>query len=138
VQAVPLVVSAAVAQLLFGDFKLAVAVPLAIGSLPGVYLGARISSRIRSGPIRPILGVVLVASGLKLLDASNVTMLVTIGVIVVALPPLWIASRRSLGLPALPPRQQLSISPREVRPPDDEAEPSSVTRLAAAPGIEQG
>jgi uncharacterized protein len=71
VQAVPLVGSAAVAHILFGDVHFSLTGSLLIGSLPAVYLGARISSRAPDGLIRPVLAVVLVASGLKLLGTPN-------------------------------------------------------------------
>jgi uncharacterized membrane protein YfcA len=45
VQAIPLVASAAIAHLLFGDFQLDLTTSVLIGSIPGVYLGARLSSR---------------------------------------------------------------------------------------------
>jgi uncharacterized membrane protein YfcA len=71
VQAIPLVGSAALGHLLFGDFRLGVTASLLLGSLPGVYLGARVSSRAPDGLIRPVLVLVLTLSGLKLLGASN-------------------------------------------------------------------
>jgi len=71
VQAIPLVGSAALGHLLFGDFRLGVTASLLLGSLPGVYVGARISSRAPDALIRPILVFVLTLSGLKLLGASN-------------------------------------------------------------------
>ncbi|MEV4186162.1 sulfite exporter TauE/SafE family protein [Streptosporangium canum] len=71
VQAVPLVVSAALGHLLFGDFQLDVTASLLAGSIPGVYLGARISSRAPGGIIRALLAVVLLASALKLLGVGN-------------------------------------------------------------------
>jgi uncharacterized membrane protein YfcA len=71
VQAVPLVSAAAVGHLLFGDFQMDLTVSLLIGSIPGVYLGARISSRAPGGLIRAMLAIVLLASALKLLDVSN-------------------------------------------------------------------
>lgn len=100
VQAVPLVVSAAIAHLLFGDFRLELALPLLLGALPGVFLGAQMSSRLPGGLVRRALTLVLVASGLKLLDLSNMAMVVTLAAVVVAGPPLWIWVRRSHGLPA--------------------------------------
>ena len=39
--------------------------------MPGVYAGAHVSSRAPDGLIRPVLIVVLAASGMKLLKASN-------------------------------------------------------------------
>ncbi|GAA1582234.1 sulfite exporter TauE/SafE family protein [Actinomadura kijaniata] len=65
-QAVPLVMSAALGHVLFGDFRMEVTAALLVGSVPGVYLGSRISSRARSGLIRPALAFVLVASSLKM------------------------------------------------------------------------
>lgn len=71
VQAVPLVASAALGHLLFGDFQLALTTSLLLGSIPGVYVGARLSSRAPDHAIRPVLVAVLVASALKLLDAPT-------------------------------------------------------------------
>jgi hypothetical protein len=71
VQAVPLVASAALGHLLFGDFQLALTTSLLLGSIPGVYAGARLSSRAPDHAIRPVLVAVLVASALKLLDAPT-------------------------------------------------------------------
>src|SRR5438094_1644778 len=64
VQAIPLVASAAFGHLLFGDFKLALTTSLLIGSIPGVYVGARVSSRAPAGIVRRALVFVLFASGL--------------------------------------------------------------------------
>jgi uncharacterized protein len=71
VQAVPLVASAALGHLLFGDFKLDVTLSLLVGSIPGVYLGARVSAQAPGGIIRALLAVVLLASALKLLGVGN-------------------------------------------------------------------
>ena len=71
VQAVPLVASAAFGHILFGDFQLGLTSSLLIGSIPGVYLGARASAKASDTLIRPALVLVLVLSGLKLLGASN-------------------------------------------------------------------
>jgi uncharacterized membrane protein YfcA len=71
VQAVPLVASAALGHLLFGDVRLGLTTSLLIGALPGVYLGARVSSRADDRFIRPVLVAVLAASALKLLDVPT-------------------------------------------------------------------
>jgi hypothetical protein len=71
VQAVPLVASAALGHLLFGDFQLALTASLLVGCIPGVYAGARLSSRAPSHAIRPVLVGVLVGSALKLLGAPS-------------------------------------------------------------------
>ena len=67
VQAVPLVGSAALGHLLFGDVHLDVTGSLLLGALPGVYAGARLSSAAPDRLIRPVLAMVLVISGWKLL-----------------------------------------------------------------------
>jgi uncharacterized membrane protein YfcA len=89
VQAIPLVSSAALAHILFGDFQLSLTASVLLGSVPGVYLGARVSSRTSDSVIRPALLFVLVASALKLLDVPTVAL----GLILLALPvmglPLW-------------------------------------------------
>jgi len=81
VQAVPLVASAALAHLLFGDFHLGVTASILVGSLPGIYIGARFSSRASDRVIRPLLVVVLVASASKLLGASDLVVGVLTGLL---------------------------------------------------------
>ncbi|HVV52445.1 MAG TPA: sulfite exporter TauE/SafE family protein [Polyangia bacterium] len=76
VQAVPLVASAAIGHLLFGNFKLGLTVSILIGSIPGVFVGARFSSRAPDYVIRPSLAIVLLLSGLKLVGASNLILAV--------------------------------------------------------------
>ena len=58
----------------------AIAGALMVGAIPGVFIGARISSRAPDAIIRPILVVVLFASGAKLLDAPNEWILGFLGV----------------------------------------------------------
>ncbi len=67
VQAVPLVASATVGHLLFGHVNFHLATSVLVGALPGVYLGARLSSKAPDRVVRPVLATVLVASGVKLL-----------------------------------------------------------------------
>ncbi|HET6283393.1 MAG TPA: sulfite exporter TauE/SafE family protein [Polyangia bacterium] len=80
VQAVPLVTSAAIGHLLFGSFQLGLTVSILIGAIPGVLVGARLSSRAPDHVIRPALAVVLLASGLKLLGLPNVVLAVVVPV----------------------------------------------------------
>jgi hypothetical protein len=80
VQAIPLVAAAALGHLLFGDVQLTLTGALLVGGIPGTYLGARLSSRAPDHIIRPVLMAVLLISGLKLLGASNASLLVTAGI----------------------------------------------------------
>jgi hypothetical protein len=89
VQAVPLVASASVGHLLFGDFRLDLTLSLLIGALPGVYLGAKVSSSAPGGIVRRALVVVLLASGLKLLEADAVTIVLVLAAVAVLGPLLW-------------------------------------------------
>jgi uncharacterized membrane protein YfcA len=89
VQAVPLVVSAALGHLLFGDFRLDLTLSLLIGSIPGVYLGARVSSRAPGGLIRAMLAVVLLASALKLLGVADLVTLAVVAVLALAMVIGW-------------------------------------------------
>ncbi|MBO3750762.1 sulfite exporter TauE/SafE family protein [Streptosporangiaceae bacterium NEAU-GS5] len=98
-QAVPLVMSAALGHILFGDFKLDLTVSLLIGSIPGVYLGARVSSRAPGHIIRPILCVVLLASALKLLGVGNIAMLWIVAAASIAAAIGWSAVRTRVSTP---------------------------------------
>ena len=71
VQAVPLVASAALGHIFFGDFKLALTASILVGAIPGVFMGAQLSARAPDHIIRPALIIVLLASSSKLLGASN-------------------------------------------------------------------
>jgi uncharacterized protein len=71
VQAVPLVASAALAHILFGDFSLGLTLSILVGSIPGVFLGAQMSSRSPDALVRKALIFVLLASGLKLVNVGT-------------------------------------------------------------------
>jgi uncharacterized membrane protein YfcA len=100
VQAVPLVGAAALGHAIFGEVQLGLTVGLLVGAIPGVWLGARLSSRAPQMVVRRALALVLIASGLKLLDASNGQLLAALLIVGIAGPLLWMAARRTVGLPA--------------------------------------
>jgi len=80
VQAIPLVASAALGHALFGNFQLALTASILMGSIPGVFIGAQLSSRARDAVIRPALIVVLLASSMKLLGSGNALLALVIAV----------------------------------------------------------
>lgn len=96
VQAIPLVGSATLSHALFGHVDVSLTGSLLIGSLPGVYLGARVSSRAPDVIIRPALVVILLASALKLLDFSNAALGTSLLLLVLVGAPLWGATDASL------------------------------------------
>ncbi|WP_458113669.1 sulfite exporter TauE/SafE family protein [Arthrobacter sp. R1-13] len=114
VQAVPLVAAAAVSHSLFGELSLELTLPLILGSVPGVFLGAQLSSRLNGGFIRRALAVVLFASGLKMLGVETLPTAIFLAVAVLVAPLVWMAIRRSKGFPALATsemRQRRSAAP---------------------------
>lgn len=95
VQAVPLVLAAAIGHLVWGEFELGLTSSLLVGSVPGVIIGAQISSRAPDRFIRPVLVLVLALTGLKLLDVPNEVLLVILVVALVA-SGVTTATRRPL------------------------------------------
>ena len=101
VQAVPLVASAAIGHIIFGDFQMDLTASLLLGSIPGVWLGAHLSARAPGGVVRRALGFVLLASALKLLNVSNRTTGLILLIVAIVAPLLWMIVRRRHGFPAL-------------------------------------
>jgi uncharacterized membrane protein YfcA len=92
VQAIPLVASAAIGHLLFGEVKLSITASLLLGAVPAVYLGARLSAQAPSAATRPIIAGVLTASALALLKVS-VSVLIPVAALVAL--GVWLLSRSS-------------------------------------------
>ncbi|MFL5796336.1 MAG: sulfite exporter TauE/SafE family protein [Actinomycetota bacterium] len=89
VQAVPLVGAAAFGHILFGDFALGLTFSMLLGSIPGVYVGARVSARAPDILIRKALVYVLLASGLKLLNVGTIELfwvMAAIGIVWFVIP----------------------------------------------------
>jgi len=101
VQAVPLVASAALGHILFGDFRMELTASLLVGCIPGVWVGAHLSARAPGGLVRRALAFVLLASALKLLNVSNANTGILLVLVVVIAPVLWMLVRRRHGFPAL-------------------------------------
>jgi uncharacterized protein len=114
VQAVPLVMSAALGHIFFGDFQLALTASLILGSVPGAWLGARVSSRAPGGLVRRVLAFVLLASALKLLGVPTVGTAFALVALALAAPAAWMVVRRRHGFPALAGRRQRRARPAPV------------------------
>lgn len=102
VQAVPLVASAAIGHLIFGDFELSVTGALLVGSIPGAFIGAQLSSRLPGAIVRRVLGFVLLASALKLLNVDSFVTGIILVILALLAGPAWMLLRRRHGFPALP------------------------------------
>src|SRR5450432_2338451 len=101
VQAIPLVASAALGHAFFGDFHLALTASILLGSVPGVFLGAQLSSRAPDRLIRPALIVVLLASSLKLLGSNNLVLGLVIAVFAAAYVAVLLGEQRGARALAL-------------------------------------
>jgi hypothetical protein len=96
VQAIPLVGSATLGHALFGSISLGLTTSLLIGSLPGVWAGARVSSRAPDAVIRPALVLILLGSALKLLGLQTDALGWTLLVFALVSLPLWGAIEAAL------------------------------------------
>ena len=104
VQAVPLVLAAAIGHLIWGEFEFGLTSSLLIGAVPGVIIGAHVSSRAPDAIIRPILVLVLALSALKLLDVPNEVLgAILLGAIVGA-GATWYVKRASGSTKEITPR----------------------------------
>ncbi len=111
-QAVPLVLAAAISNISVNGLDLSLTIPLIIGSVPGTILGARIAPRLPVSFVRRGIVIVLTMSGVALLDKAgwgplgagedqtHPYLIAGIGVAMLFLVPvLWGFVRRSTGLP---------------------------------------
>ena len=110
VQAVPLVLAAAISNIALNGLDWDILIPLVIGSVPGTLIGARIAPRVPQSFIRRGIVVVLTMSGVALLDKAgwaplgeeetHPVLIAVVGLVMVVLVPLvWGLLRRTQGLP---------------------------------------
>jgi uncharacterized membrane protein YfcA len=111
VQAVPLVLAAAISNIIVNDgLDLGLTLPLVIGSVPGTILGSKLAPRVPQSFIRRAIVVVLTMSGVALLDKAgwaplgveetHPILIGSIGLAMVVLVPLvWGLLRKEQGLP---------------------------------------
>ena len=110
VQAVPLVLAAAISNIAIHGIDWSILVPLVLGSLPGTLLGSRIAPRVPQSIIRRGIVIVLTMSGIALLDKAgwaplgkeetHPMLIALVGVAMLVLVPLvWGLLRKGQGLP---------------------------------------
>jgi uncharacterized membrane protein YfcA len=100
VQAVPLVLAAAISHVIVSGIDWDVLVPLIIGSIPGIYVGSKVANRVPQGIIRRGIVFLLFITGLGLVGIDPV-LAVVLGVVALAVGTVgWAMLRRSYGLPA--------------------------------------
>ena len=110
VQAVPLVLAAAVSNIFLHGIDWGILIPLLLGSVPGTILGSMLAPRVPQSFIRRGIVVVLTMSGVALLDKSgwaplgedetHPMLIAGIGLaVLVVLPIVWGFLRKQQGLP---------------------------------------
>ena len=71
VQAVPLVLAAAISNIAIHGLDWGILIPLVLGSVPGTILGSKLAPRVPQSLIRRAIVVVLTMSGVALLDKAG-------------------------------------------------------------------
>ncbi len=148
VQAVPLVFSAAVANIIAHGLEWNIVIPLIIGSVPGSIIGSHIAPRVPASFIRRGIVVVLTVSGLALIDKAgwwplgydadgdtHPLTIVSIGIVMLlVLPFVWGLLRRTVGLPMFgdPTVAEIEAPPEGVSDTDETSE--TAARVGPGPG----
>ena len=99
VQAVPLVLSAAISHVLVTGVDWAVLIPLIAGGTPGTFLGARLANWVSQSVIRRGIVIVLTLTGLKMLGLSPEAVGIIGAAMLLLGPLLWGFIRQTRGLP---------------------------------------
>jgi uncharacterized membrane protein YfcA len=98
-QAVPLVIAAAVSHIIVDGVAWAVLIPLIVGGTPGTFLGARMASWVSQSVIRRGIVIVLTLTGLTMLEVPPVAVGITGAALLLLGPLVWGFIRQTRGLP---------------------------------------
>jgi hypothetical protein len=92
-QAVPLTVAAALGALIFGHVQFGLTTSIIIGSVPAVFIGSLLSSRVPDRYIRPVIAFVIFASGLKYIGVGTTALgwILCATLLVAAAGWMWVA-----------------------------------------------
>ncbi len=93
-QAVPLTAAAALGALAFGHVDFGVTTSLVIGSVPAVYIGSLLSSRLPDRYVRPAIAFVIFASGLKYVGLGTTELGWTLCAVLFAAATFWLLYAR--------------------------------------------
>jgi uncharacterized membrane protein YfcA len=88
-QAVPLTLAAAIGALVFGHVEVGITTSLIIGSVPAVVVGSLLSSRVPDRYVRPVIALVILASGLKYVGVPTEALGWVVLAAVVGLAAVW-------------------------------------------------
>ncbi|WP_338750959.1 sulfite exporter TauE/SafE family protein [Janibacter alittae] len=102
VQAIPLVLAAAVGHVIYEGIDWSILLPLIIGGAPGTYLGARLASWVQQNVVRRGIAIVLSLTGLGMLGLPPVWVGIAGAALLVLGPIVWGLVRKGHGLPPFP------------------------------------
>ena len=102
VQAVPLVIAAAIGHVMVTGIDWSLIWPLLLGGIVGTVIGARIAPLVPSGLIRRSITIVLALTGIAMLGATPVALGLLAGAAVLLGPVLWGWIRHLTGHEAFP------------------------------------
>jgi uncharacterized membrane protein YfcA len=123
VQAVPLVLSAAISHVLVSGVEWAVLIPLIVGGSPGTFLGARLANWVSQSVIRRGIVIVLSLTGLNMLGVPpRVVGMIGAGMLLLG-PLAWGFIRQRRGLPSF---DNNAAAWRVPEPHERESGPTSV------------
>jgi uncharacterized membrane protein YfcA len=96
---------AALAHLVSGNVDLALAGNILIGSIPGVWIGSGLATRLPENALRPALGTVLLAAGLALLSKAGVGIPISViflgpGAVALAIATVYLMRARAARMRA--------------------------------------
>jgi len=123
-QAVPLTLAAALGALAFGHVEFGVTGAIVAGSVPAVLVGSLLSSRAPDRFVRPVIMLVIFASGLKYVGVGTTALGWTMLTLVLAAVGYWLTTR----LRAQP--DVGIITPDEYQVPDDSPASTALTHVA--------
>ena len=129
VQAVPLVLAAAISNIALHGLDWSILIPLVIGSVPGTMIGSKLAPRVPQSIIRRGIVIVLTMSGLALLDKAgwaplgageddtHPVFIALVGLaMVVVVPLVWGLLRKERGLPMWGPPTVAELEGEPDRP----------------------
>jgi uncharacterized protein len=133
-QAVPMLAVGAIAHWGLGEVDMTVLVSLLIGQLPGVWFGARISSKYNGQELRWLLLVLVGCSGLALLGLPSgpAVVLTVVGCFSLGIP-IYVKHRRNQRDERLVQELELTDKPSDPGNPDGPAALDEAAAPAAAP-----
>jgi uncharacterized membrane protein YfcA len=100
VQAVPLVLSAAISHVIVSGVDWSVLIPLILGGTPGTFVGAKVAHLVPQGVLRRGIVIVLTLTALTLLSVPATVVGATGAALLILGPVAWGLIRKAHGLPA--------------------------------------